>query len=221
MPFFLILAPFSLPKRLPNRPKIEEKWMQKLDRETSRFRDRFFLDFSWIFDPILYEKAAKTMEGCSFFMFSLLRLQDRFWSILCSFWHRFFFNFGSQNVLKTHPKTCLKNHSIPTRFFIAFWYHLGGKLAIIPPSCRQLGPHVRSSWPLWEHLGPSWLHFGLLLGAALSAEASRDAQGAARTSKTIPRRWFFIDLGPNFAPIFIVFFAFRVFLRLCVPSFSC
>ena len=95
--------------------------MQKLDRETSHFRDRFFIDFSRIFDPILHEKTAKTMEGCSFFMFSLLRLQDRFWTVLGSFWHRFCFNFGSQNFLKTHPKTDQKNHRILNRFFFAFW----------------------------------------------------------------------------------------------------
>ena len=117
--------------------------MQKLDRETSHFRDRFFIDFSRIFDPILHEKTAKTMEGCSFFMFSLLRLQDRFWRILWSFWYRFFFNFGSWNLLKTHLETCLKNHAIPTRFFIAFWCHLGAKLVILAPSCLQLGPSWR------------------------------------------------------------------------------
>ena len=107
--------------------------MQKLDRETSHFRDRFFIDFSRIFDPILHEKTAKTMEGCSFFMFSLLRLQDRFGTVLGSFWHRFFCNFGSQNLLKTLPKTDQKNHQILNRFFIAFW----------------------SIWA--PFLGPSWL----------------------------------------------------------------
>ena len=95
--------------------------MQKPDRETSHFRDRFFIDFSWILDPLLCEKPAKTMEGCSFFMFSRLRLQDRFGTVLGSFWHRFFCNFGSQNLLKTLPKTDQKNHQILNRFFIAFW----------------------------------------------------------------------------------------------------
>ena len=124
-PFSSILAPFSFPRWLPNRPKINEKSMQRPDRETSHFRDRFFIDFSWILDPLLCEKPAKTMEGCSFFMFSLLRLQDRFGTVLGSFWHRFCFNFGSQNLPKMLPKTCLKNHSIPTRFFNCFLMDLG------------------------------------------------------------------------------------------------
>ena len=55
------------PKWLPNRLKIYEKSMQKLDRETSHFRDRFFIDFSRIFDPILHEKRTTLHRFCYFF----------------------------------------------------------------------------------------------------------------------------------------------------------
>ena len=133
--------------------------MQKLDRETSHFRDRFFIDFSRIFDPILHEKTAKTMEGCSFFMFSLLRLQDRFWRILWSFWYRFFFNFGSQNLLKTHLETCLKNHAIPTRFFYRF----------LMPSWRQVGHLSAILPPTWPILAPRWAPRGSQKGLFLEA----------------------------------------------------
>ena len=81
---------------------------------------------------------------------------------------------------------------------------LGAKLAIIAPSWRHLGPHVRSSWRLWAHLGPSWLHFGLLLGTTLSAEAPQDDQVAARTPKTTPQTPIFDDLGSNFVSILTI-----------------
>ena len=44
------MASKTLPKSLPNRRKIDEKSMQKLDRETFHFWDRFFIDFSWILE---------------------------------------------------------------------------------------------------------------------------------------------------------------------------
>ena len=66
---------------------------------------------------------------------------------------------------------------------------------IIVPSCHHLGPHVRASWPLWGHLGPSWLHFGLLLGTTCSPKCSQGAQDATRTSKTTLRAPIFNDLG--------------------------
>ena len=139
--------------------------MQKLDKETSHFRDRLIMDFSRIVDPGLHEKTAKTMEGCSFFMFSLLRLQDRFWTVLGSFWHRFCFNFGSQNLLKTHPKTDQKNHRILNRFFFAFW----------------------SIWaPL---LGPSWVPKSLI---SVHRGSERGQKGVSnrvpkKASKMIPK----------------------------------
>ena len=80
---------------------------------------------------------------------------------------------------------------------------LGIRLANIAPSCRRLGAHVRSSWRLRWHLGPTWLRLGSVLGATWSAESSRDSQDAAKF-----RHRFFKILGPiliRFLNMFLFF----------------
>ena len=107
--------------------------MQEVDRETSLFRDRFFIDFSWILGPILYEKIAKTIRGVSFFMLSLLRLQDRFWTVLgvdlASFFLSILVPNPFQNASKNRSKKTSNFESTFYRFLMDLGIHLGSHLA--------------------------------------------------------------------------------------------
>ena len=104
---------FWLHFRSQNGSQIDKKSMKNRCRNWIGKLHSFGTDFSSIFHgfstPFYVEKTAKTMDGCSFFMFSRVLLQDLFQIVLWSFRHRFFFNFGYQSLFKTPPKTCLKN----------------------------------------------------------------------------------------------------------------
>ena len=108
---------------------------------------------------------------------------------------------------------------------------LGAKLAITAPPWPKTWLHVRSSWALVVHLGPSWLHLGAHLGTTCSPKCSQYTQDAAKTSKSTLQTLIFNDFGINFEAIFkIIFVCYRLcyshlflylFILVFFLSFSC
>ena len=74
--------------------------MQKLDRETSHFRDRFFIDFSRISDPIFMKKQQKRWRVVRFSCFRYFVFKTDFKG-LCG-------RFGIDFSLILAPKTSVK-----------------------------------------------------------------------------------------------------------------
>ena len=79
--------------------------MQKLDRETSHFRDRFFIDFSRIFDPILHKKQQKRWRVVRFSCFRYFVFKTDF--------ERFGGRFGIDFSAILAPQTSLKRIQKP------------------------------------------------------------------------------------------------------------
>ena len=82
---------------------------------------------------------------------------------------------------------------------------LGARLANIAPSWCQLGAHLRSSWALRRHLGPTWVHFGSLLALLLQHCGPRCRQDLQNHPQTL----IFNDFGTDFGP-FLKHFSIRV-----------
>ena len=94
---------------------------------------------------------------------------------------------------------------------------LGAKLANIAPSWRQVDAHVRSSWALGRHLGPTWLHFGSLLALLFQHCGPRCRQDLQNHPQTLIFNDFWTDVGA-----FLKHFSNHVssFLFYCVLCFS-
>ena len=90
--------------------------------------------------------------------------------------------------------------------------HLGRQVGQHSSILAPTWLHVRSSWALVVHLGPSWLHLGAHLGTTCSPKCSQDAQDAAKTSKSTLQTPIFNDFGINFEASFQIIF---VCYRLC------
>ena len=122
------------------------------------------------------------------------------WAILAAFWRPLGHHFASRVL----PKCRHVGH---------LGRQIGQHSAILAPTSPPCSPKSASLEPL----GPSWLHFGILLGTILLAESTPDAQDAVKTPKTIPQRLIFKDWVINFAPIFKhAFHILRLFL--CYPT---
>lgn len=120
--FSSMLAPSWLPKLLPNPSKIYKKSVQKLERKTCYFGDRFVQLFLIDLVPtLIWKKTQKRFEGYHFSCFREFYLKIDSNMSLTSFSHRFFIHLGTKLPSKMHHKTFQRNHQISNRFW--------------PPSC--------------------------------------------------------------------------------------
>ena len=169
--------------------------MQKLDRETSLFRDRFFVDFWWILDPILREKVAKTIRGVSHF--SCFR-----YFVFKTDFERFWGRFGIDFASILGPKTSLKRIRKQIKKIIEFWIDFSSLFD-------------RFGLPLGSKLGPKIGYFG-------SQGGQKEAKKAFQIEfpKKLPK-WTQNDpkMGPKTTPGTPIFDDFGcVFLRISVGS---